>query len=324
MSLTFEIPNLFSVIVSGICLLELCIKNVKYMKTTEKKEKISIIGLGQLGRKLAELYIEAGFEVHIWNRTKSKAQDLKNAKVADSVYEAIGASPISINCVYNNNATLEILKSLPDKNILVEKTIINLTTGSPKEVSEIEAFVKKQGGYYINGAMQAAPDQMGLDSTTVLLAGNLNTYRQNKSYLNVLGGNLKYLGEDPSASSAMDLATLTWLYGSYIGLIYAVKLCQRYNLKLEDFSAIIGEVSPVYTEFFKYEIDVIERDNYSITQSPMSISVAATRRISDSFRELNVFQDFPEILERIFEEASRKGLDNEEVAAIIKVIGKPG
>lgn len=293
------------------------------MTTTEKSNKISVIGLGQMGKKMAQLYIDAGFEVNVWNRTKSKASDLKNVKNANSAFEAIKDSTISIICVYDNSATLEILESIPDKKILADKTILNLTTGSPKEASEIEAIITTQGGYYINGAIQVAPDQMGLKSTTVLLSGNLNAYLQNKSFLDVLGGNLKHLSEKPSASSAMDLATLTWLYGSYIGLIYAVKLCQRYDLKLEDFSAIIGEVTPGYTDFFKYEIDVIKRGDYRITQSPLPISVAATRRIADSFKELNVIQEFPEILAKILEEANRKGLDNEELAAIIKVIENP-
>ncbi len=292
------------------------------MATEKKANKVSIIGLGQMGKKIAQLYIDAGFEVIVWNRSKSKASGLKNAKIADSVQEAITGSTLNIICVYDNNATIEILESLTDKKILVDKTILNLTTGSPEEASKIEEIITEQGGYYINGAIQVAPDQMGLNDTTILMAGNKNAYQQNKSSLDILGGNLKHLSENASASSAMDLATLTWLYGSYIGLIYAVKLCQQYGLKLEDFSAIIGEIIPGFTIFFKHEIDVINSGDYSITQSPLPISVAATKRIADSFKALNVNQEFPEILARILEEASQKGLENEELAAIIKVIEK--
>ncbi|MFC3199479.1 hypothetical protein ACFOET_17790, partial [Parapedobacter deserti] len=189
------------------------------------------------------------------------------------------------------------------------KTILNLTTGSPKEASQIEAILSEKGGHYINGALQVAPDQMGLESTTVLLSGNSNVYLQNKSVVDVLGGNLKYLGENPSASSAMDLATLTWLYGSYIGLIYGVKLSRQYGLKLEDYSVIIGEITPGFTDFFKHEIDVINRADYQVTQSPLSISVAATQRIADSFKELDVLQEFPKTLAEILNKAHHKGLD---------------
>jgi len=292
------------------------------MTTTKKSTKISIIGLGQMGKKMAQLYVDAGFEVIVWNRSKSRASDLKNVKIADNVLEAVKDSTLSIFCVSDNKAVLEILDGLTDKKVLIGKTVLNLTTGSPKEATEIEALINELGGSYINGALQVAPDQMGLENTTILVSGTRDAYLQNKSSLDILGGNPKYLSEKAAASSAMDLATLTWLYGSYIGLMYGVKLAQQYGLKLEDFSTIIGEITSGFTDFFKHEIDVINRGDYSITQSPLPISVAATQRIADSFKELNVMQEFPETLARILEEASNKGLGNEELAAIIKVIGK--
>ncbi|MDR7132212.1 3-hydroxyisobutyrate dehydrogenase-like beta-hydroxyacid dehydrogenase [Algoriphagus sp. 4150] len=291
------------------------------MKTTDKPIKISILGLGQMGKKLAQLYVDAGFEVTVWNRSISKALDLENVKIANTPLEAISESAFNVICVSDNNAVLQIINSL-SKETFAGKTLLNLTTGSPKEAGKIEAIIHQQGGNYINGALQVAPDQMGLEGTTVLLSGLREAYLQNKSYLDILGGNLKYLGESASASSAMDLATLTWLYGSYIGLIYGVKLSQEYGLQLEDFSEIVGEITPGYTEFFKHEIDVINRGDFGISQSPLPISVSATKRIAESFGELNVIQEYPNLLAKILAEADQKGLHNEELAAIIKVIGK--
>ncbi|WP_257670422.1 NAD(P)-dependent oxidoreductase [Parapedobacter tibetensis] len=293
------------------------------MKTTKKANgKVSVLGLGQMGRKLVQLYVDAGYEVTVWNRTKSKALDLENVKIADHAAEAIASSTLIIICVYDNKGTFGILESLADQQILAHKTIVNLTTGSPKEAGEIEKIISAHGGHYINGAIQAAPDQMGLENTTILLSGNKNAYQQHKGALDILGGNLKHLSEKAAASSAMDLATLTWLYGSYIGLIYGVKLSQWYGLNLEDYGTIIGEITPGFTEFFKYEIDVINREDYRITQSPLTISVAATQRIADTFKELDVLQEFPAVLANILEKADRKGLANEELAAIVKVIDK--
>lgn len=289
---------------------------------TTNTNKISIIGLGQMGRKMAQLYADAGFEVTVWNRTPNKAADLKPVTIANSLLQAIVASPISLICVYDNKATLELLNSIDNKGFLAERTIVNLTTGSPAEATEIEALIAEQRGHYINGAIQVAPDQMGLADTTILVSGNGNAYLQNKVILTVLGGNVKFLGENAAASSAMDLATLTWLYGSYVGLMYGTALSRQYGLKLKDFSEIVQEVTPGYTEFFKHEIDMINQENYGITQSPLPISVSATQRIADSFKALEVRQEFPALLAKLLNDASKKGLDNEELAAIIKVIEK--
>lgn len=293
------------------------------METTMQTiRKVSILGLGQMGKKLVQLYLEAGYEVTVWNRTKEKALGLRDVYIAANAEEAITASPISILIVYDNKGTSEIISSVADQNVFADKLLVNFTTGSPKEATELEEFIAAKGGYYLNGAIQVAPDQMGLKSTTILISGNETAFGHYKPVLDILAGNLKHLGKTAAASSAMDLATLTWLYGSYIGLIYGVKLSQEYGLKLEDYSQIIGEITPGFTEFFQYEIDVIKRGDFTISQSPLPISIAATERISNAFKALNVLQDFPETLKSILKEADRKGLGKEELAAIIKVIGK--
>ncbi|MGS2764922.1 NAD(P)-dependent oxidoreductase [Sinomicrobium sp. M5D2P9] len=293
------------------------------MKTAKKTiKKVSLIGLGQMGKKLAQMYMDSGYEITVWNRTREKTREFEDVNIAEHAQEAIARSPFIIICVYDNSATLSILNSLADQDVLEGKTIVNLTTGGPDETSEIEKIISTQKGNYINGAIQVAPDQMGLESTTVLLSGNKKAYDYQKPAFDVLGGNLKYLGEKAAASSAMDLATLTWLYGSYIGLIYGVSLGQKYGLNLEDYSQIIGEITPGFTEFFQYEIDVINRGDYRITQSPLPISIAATQRIADSFKELDVLREFPEAVKNILKHAGEKGLGNEELAAIVKVINK--
>ena len=142
------------------------------MRSNHNEKKVAVIGLGQMGKKIAELYTSAGFDVMVWNRTPEKAEALHNVKLAKNLEEAFLHSPVQIICVYDNNATLEIIKSFADTSILQDKTIINLTTGSPAEAERLETIINQAGGHYINGAIQVAPDQMGLPETTILYGGH--------------------------------------------------------------------------------------------------------------------------------------------------------
>ena len=291
------------------------------MKTNYNDRKISIIGLGQMGKKIAELYVSAKFDVMVWNRTPSKAAGLANVGIAKSVEEAINHGSLHIICVYDNTGTEEIFNQLGNKQILTSKTIINLTTGSPAEVESLEEMVTKAGGYYLNGAIQVAPDQMGKSATTILLGGKSTTFEKVHEDLKVLGGNLRHLGEKASASSAMDLAALTWLYGSYVGLIYGIRLAQAFELKLEDFGKIIEEVVPGFTDFFKHQINTVSAENYDVTQSPLEISVLATKRIADTFESLPVAQEFPQIISSILQRTGSKyGGKGKELAIVLKAI----
>ena len=283
-------------------------------------KKISVIGLGQMGKKIAEMFMQKDYEVTVWNRTKEKATVANNTKIAKDVEEAVAQSKVSIICVLDNIAVTEILTRIDSKNILTGKIIINFTTGTPGEVKRLESRLANLGASYLNGAIQVAPDQMGLPDTTILMGGNKESFAMCQDILAVLGGNIKFLGEHASASPAMDMATLSWVYGSYVGLMYGVAFCQKEGINLEDYRTIVGEIAPSFLEFYKHEINMIRQGNFNITQSPLSISVGASQRIADTVRSMGLDTDFTDVIAGLLRKAKDKGYEQEEVAALIKVI----
>ena len=283
-------------------------------------KKISVIGLGQMGKKIADMFVQKDYEVTVWNRTKEKATVANNTKIAKDVEEAVAQSSVSIICVLDNIAATEILTQVNSRNVLAGKTIINFTTGSPGEVKKLESWLVELGATYLNGAIQVAPDQMGLPETTILMGGNKEAFAFCQDILAVLGGNIKFLGEHASASPAMDMATLSWVYGSYVGLMYGVAFCQKEGINLEDYRTIVGEIAPSFLEFYKHEINMIRQGNFNITQSPLSISVGASQRIADTVRSMNLDTDFTDVIASLLRRAKDKGYEQEEVAALIKVI----
>lgn len=291
------------------------------MKNNISPKEVSVIGLGQMGKKIAEMVARKGYDVTVWNRTTEKAKQVNGSKAVESVEQAIAKSKINIICVYDNAAVTEILSSVSNKKVFNGKIIINFTTGSPSEAKKLESWLKDFGAAYLNGAIQVAPDQMGLPDTTILMGGEREAFKSCGEILAVLGGNIKFLGEHASASPAMDMATLSWVYGSCIGLFYGAALCQKEGINLEDYRTIVDEIAPGFLEFYKHEINMIQQDNFKVTQSPLSISVGASQRITDTVKSMGLDTDFTDAIARLLRKASDKGYKDEEVAALIKVIG---
>ena len=290
------------------------------MENIRKTEKVSVIGLGQMGLKLAALLKAANKEVTVWNRSLSKAASLKGVIVARSAEEAILASEVTVVCVYDNEALWEILKQSGDGSLLKGKTLINFTTGSPSENDDLEDWMKAKEAAYLNGAIQAAPDQMGLPGTTILLSGGERSYNSCRNLLQIFGGNIKYLGGRASLSSAMDLATLSWLYGSFTGLMYGAAMCENMGLDLGLYRDLVAETTPGITDFLKHEISVISQKEFQVSQSPLAISVTATQRIVDAVRAFGLDSRFPEQIALLLKEAQEQGLGNSELASLIGVI----
>lgn len=283
-------------------------------------KQITVIGLGQMGARLAELLVEQGYSVSVWNRTRSKSDRVAGVQVYDDLQEAIVQSQLIIICVLDYVAVDRIMESIRDKSTLAGKTLINFTTAEPQEAETLEETLRRFNAGYLNGAIQVAPDQMGLPGTTIIVSGEKSHFESSRETLAVFGGNIKYLGGRASLASAMDLATLTWLYGSYTGLIHGIALARKTGLPLSAFSEILGEIGPGFTEFFKHQIGVVDSGDFTISQSPLSISVAATQRIHDAFQSTGLNPDFTKGIRDLLQSADDRGLSGQELASLVKVI----
>lgn len=292
----------------------------KKMKNAINERTVGVVGLGSMGQKIASLYIAQGYQTNVWNRTPGKAKLIEDANIASTIEEAVAMSPAVVICVFDQSAVLSIINSIPNKQVLQNKIVINLTTGTPGEAMALEKTLSLYGASLLQGALQVAPDQMGRPDTTILLSGNAAAYQESASVLSVLGGNIQYLGSSAEAASAMDFATLAHVYGGYIGLLYGVTLCQSAAIPLPLYAKMIEAITPGFTDFFKHQIGVIDRNDFTVSQSPLSISITAVERIATALEQIGVQMKFPRAISDLLQKANDAGLQDKEAAVLIKII----
>lgn len=295
-------------------------------ETKAETKRATVIGLGQMGGTLARLLLEAGYETTVWNRTAAKAGPLlaAGARLAPSPLAAVRASPAVVVCVHDYAASDAIL----DEEVaaaLDGRLLLQLTTGSPQEARAGEARVRALGGAYLDGAIQAAPGQMGRPDTPILLSGAEAAYRAHEPLLRVFGGGLEYLGEDAGAAAAMDMATLSYIYGAAIGFFHGARIAEAEGFRVDRYGALVAGIGPTFADFLRYEGEAIQAGDFTVGESPLSISVEATARIARAARERGINDEFPAFAAGLFRRAAEAGYGGEEVAALIKVLrGDPG
>lgn len=282
----------------------------------------TVIGLGNMGVVLARLLLRAGYRVTVWNRSRDKADALagEGAVAAASVVEAVKASPLVIICVYDYPATQAILARPDVEAALGGRILVQLTTGSPRDARESETWAHRHGASYLDGAIQAAPAQMGLPDTAILVSGAKTTFETVEPTLKLFGGGLTYLGEAISAAAAMDLATLSYVYGTFFGFVHGARIAEHEGFGVEQFGAIVEKISPAFGAFLKHEANVIQSGDFTISQSPMTISIEATDRILATARESGIDDEIPAFFAQFFQRAKAAGYANEEAAALIKLL----
>jgi 3-hydroxyisobutyrate dehydrogenase-like beta-hydroxyacid dehydrogenase len=275
-----------------------------------------------MGSTLARLLLRAGHPVTVWNRTSAKADPLvrEGATLARSPVAAVGASPVVVVCVYDYKAAKDILDTKEVASALAGRVLIQLTTGSPREARDSEAWALRHGADYVDGAIQAAPSQMAKPHTTILVSGAEAAFRRSEPVLQVFGGNVKYLGDQVATAAAMDLATLSYVYGALLGFFHGARIAESEGFRVDRYGALVAEISPSFGEFFRHEGAVIQSGRYEVSESPLRISVEATERLAQAARDSGINSELPAFASEWFRRAMAAGHGDEEVAAVIKVL----
>jgi 3-hydroxyisobutyrate dehydrogenase-like beta-hydroxyacid dehydrogenase len=284
--------------------------------------RVSVIGLCAMGAALARIFHERGCAVTVWNRSAEKAEPLVRAGVtlAASAAEAVAASPATVVCVYDRKASDAILHAAPVAAALRGKVLVQFTTGGPKEAQSAALWAQDQGARYLEGAIQAAPSQMGQPDTPVLLSGDSAAYREVQDLLRSVAGHLVYLGEQVEAAATMDLATLSYVYGAYLGFMQGARLAEVHGVDLVRYGEIVRSVAPSFGAFFEHQAGVIKSGDFRISESPLRISIEATARILQAAVETGVDTRVAKLSADLLRQAGEAGYAGEELAALIKVL----
>ena len=110
---------------------------------------IGFIGLGNLGTAIAKRLTDMGEELAVYNRTKSKIENL-GYKMKNSPKELIDKCDIVFICLFESSAVENIFEM--ENGILSAdlqgKTIIDLTTNHYEKVLSFHTKIYEKGGEY--------------------------------------------------------------------------------------------------------------------------------------------------------------------------------
>src|ERR1043165_5883021 len=114
--------------------------------------KVGWIGMGRMGYPMAERLLKAGYDVSIWNRTKSKAEPLAKSggKVVDKLSELSGVD-VGFSIVAEGKDVEQVYFG-KDGVLSTNKTppiFVDCSTIAVEESAEIRKQLKARGADYI-------------------------------------------------------------------------------------------------------------------------------------------------------------------------------
>lgn len=285
---------------------------------------ISVVGLGRMGAALASALLRSGRSVTVWNRAADKAAPLveAGALLAASPEEAVAASDATVVCVKNHKTTIELLTPLAGG--LAGKTIIDLSTGSAEEASDLVAMLTAAGAGWQIGMINAYPSGIGKEETAILCAGPPDIWGRWADAIRALGGGSAHVGTEPTAIPGLFAAMFTARQGFMFGLIYGGAVCRRAGLSMETFAAQVPVtlgMAGSYADLFARTVPARDYDNADAT---MAVYLAALQDALATFEATKTADALPRLMRDLAQRAVDEGRGGQELTALVEVLAEEG
>jgi 2-hydroxy-3-oxopropionate reductase len=153
-------------------------------------QSIAIVGLGQMGARYAQRFIDAGFRVVVWNRNPARAEALvaAGAVAAESVADAIAATDIVIAALENSAAFEATVLSPPALSRMSPRhVIIDTSTVHPDSAKQAATILAKHHARYIDAPVSGGTQGAAEGTLTILVGANVEAFEHVRAVLTVLG-----------------------------------------------------------------------------------------------------------------------------------------
>src|SRR5215510_8348315 len=160
--------------------------------------RVAFIGLGRMGHGMAGRYLDAGFEVAVWNRSKAKANDLiaRGAQWASSpAAAAVGADAV-VTMVADDEASRSVWlgKDGAAANMKAGTLAIECSTVSHRHAFEMARELRSRGLIYIDCPVTGLPEAAAGGKLTLLVGADLADLEQAQPFLAPIGSTVRHFG----------------------------------------------------------------------------------------------------------------------------------
>ncbi|MDR0826483.1 MAG: NAD(P)-dependent oxidoreductase [Desulfovibrio sp.] len=206
-------------------------------------KKIGFIGVGIMGKSMVRNLMKAGFELHIFARSKAKVEDVisEGAVFHDSIAGCVKGCAAVITIVGFPNDVEEVY--FAKGNILDSaepgSCLIDMTTTSPKLAEKIYAQGTAKGHHVLDAPVTGGDTGAKAGTLSILVGGRKEDYESCLPLFKAMGTNIQYHGKAGCGQHAK-LANQIMIAGAMSGLCEALAYAKLKGLDLKTLLASVA------------------------------------------------------------------------------------
>lgn len=235
---------------------------------------VGIFGLGLMGYAFARHLHHFGHHVVAWNRTPANGNALavEGVAVCAGVTEAIQCADLVIllpgRC---DQATAFLSSAIAQQDgCLAGKNILNLASGTPNMVRELDQLARQGGARFASGTILCYPGDIGKPDAAIMISGDEALWQAWESVIASLAGASAWLGHQPSIANALEAALVGCVVQpAQAGIIEAFRFLASEGISLELLVGFLPSVLEAVQKQASVAMDQIARNDFVSIEPPI-------------------------------------------------------
>ncbi len=279
--------------------------------------KITFIGLGIMGSRMASNLMQHGADLTVYNRSQEAVKPLldQGAKTAETIQAAVEQADL----VFSMLSTPEVVKAIffgANGALASMKNgalWVDCTTVNPSFTAEAAEAAKQQGIGFMDAPVAGTKPHAEKAELAFFLGGTTDQLEQVRPYLEQMGNKVMHAGETGKGAAFKMLVNIM-LAQSMLIFSEATLLGEKMGFS-KDFLLNTLPNLVVSAPFTKFKAEMVRQNDYEV-QFPLEWMHKDLHLAAVTAYELNHPLYLANLTKEVFGEARRKGMGRLDFAAI--------
>ena len=169
------------------------------------KEVVGFIGLGNMGKPMANNIARAGYDMVVFDIAGTAERAPEGATIADSVRDVAEQSTTVFLSLPTLAANTDVVSEIAESDVRTELAVVNTSTVGAKVAAKVHKRLSEIGVGYADAPVSGGAAGARKATLTVIFSGDATLFRRLQPLFDVIGANSFNVGSEPGQGQRMKM-----------------------------------------------------------------------------------------------------------------------
>jgi 3-hydroxyisobutyrate dehydrogenase-like beta-hydroxyacid dehydrogenase len=285
--------------------------------------KVALIGTGRMGSAMGARVAAAGHDLVVFNRTRSRAEDLAgqtNTRVADSAREAAEFAEVCLVSLADDPA---VTATYLDDNGLIaglqpRAVVCDASTVAPATVRGLRPLVAQKNAILLDTPVSGSVSTVESGTLTVMVGGDQDALDRARPVLDTFAKSIFHLG-DVGAGATMKLVVNSLVHSLNVAVSEALVLAEKAGLDRET-AYDIFEAGAAGAPYVKYKREAFLRPGEVPVAFSLDLVAKDQELIHDLAAQVGARMEQGEASRQLVAEAVSAGMAERDISEVAEFL----